>query len=82
MIAIKLRKDYEDKTLEEIIQERNKILEQIKEYENKFVFGDPKYDEIIYSKPSPQTIYSVNNDDLIMLTQLINERLTKRDDTM
>ena len=26
MLAIKLRKDYEDKTLEEIIQERNKIL--------------------------------------------------------
>lgn len=80
MIAIKLRKNYEDKTLEEIIQERNKVLKEIKEYEDKFVFGEPKYDEIIYSKPSPQTIYSVNNDDLIMLTQLINEKISKRED--
>lgn len=81
MITVKFRKDYENKTLEEIIEERNKVLIDIKEYEDKFIFSKPDPLEM-FPKPSPQTIYSVNNDDLIMLTELINERLTQKKDCL
>lgn len=74
MLIKRFRENYEDKSLEDLIKERNNVIKQIKEYEEKFIFDDPKYGEVMYSKPSPKTIYSVNNEDLIMLTQLIIEK--------
>ena len=75
MITKRFREDFENKSIEEIITERNNIIKSLNEYEEKFVFNDSKDDPSLFLKPSPSTIYEVNNEDLIMLTELINEKI-------
>ncbi|MBE6152724.1 MAG: hypothetical protein E7166_00660 [Firmicutes bacterium] len=74
MLVKKFKEDYIDKSMVELVKERNKILENIKNYEDKFIFNNPNYSEVMYSKPSPKTMYEINNEDLIMLTELIMEK--------
>lgn len=73
MVLPMLKEDYQDKTLEELVVLRNKKLEKIKDYENRFIFSKPDPLEV-FPKPSPHTVYSMDNEDLIMLTELILEK--------
>lgn len=78
MIAKRLRADFENKSVEEIVTERNKIIKLLNEYEEKFVFNDSKDDPSLFVKPSPSTVYKFNNEDLIMLTELITEKIKEK----
>lgn len=74
MIIPMLKENYVDKTIEELIVLRNQKLEKLKDYENKFIFSKPDPLEL-FPKPSPHTIYNMDNEDLIMLTELILEKM-------
>lgn len=78
MIAKRLRSNFENKNLEEIVTERNKIIKSLTEYEEKFIYNDSKDDPSLFFKPSPSTIYKFENEDLIMLTELINEKIKEK----
>ena len=61
------KRNYIDKTIEELVVLRNQKLEKLKDYENKFIFSKPDPLEI-FPKPSPHIAYNMDNEDLIMLT--------------
>lgn len=69
-----LKENYVDKTIKELVVLRNQKLENLKDYENKFIFSKPDPLEML-PKPSPHTIYNMDNEDLIMLTELILEKM-------
>ena len=75
MMTIMLKKDFENRSLEEIVKERNKLILELNEYEDKYIFNENINDNEIVEKPSPKTIYSVKNENLIMLTELIIKKL-------
>lgn len=74
MVIPMLKENYIDKTIEELVVLRNQKLEKLKDYENKFIFSKPDPLEM-FPKPSPHTIYNMDNEDLIMLTELILEKM-------
>jgi len=74
MLIPMLKENYADKTIEDLVVLRNQKLEKLKDYENKFIFSKPDPLEI-FPKPSPHTIYNMDNEDLIMLTELILEKM-------
>ena len=75
MIVKRFRENFENKSLAEIVAERDKIIESLKDYEEKFIYNESKNDPSLFFKPSPATIYKIENEDLIMLTELINEKV-------
>ena len=78
MIAPKFRKDYENKTLEELIKEQQKIMNDIIKFENKYILKKEKIkrnpDEIIIRSPGPTVRWRVDSMDLVMITNLIDEK--------
>lgn len=66
---------HKDKPLEELIKERNKLLDGIREYEETYILNKktPKFTGIII-EPSPSTVYFWNNHYLNEITDLIIER--------
>ena len=63
------------KSLSELIKERNRLIEEIREYE------DAKDDEniLMASNPDPETIYLNNHLYLAEICKLIGERLSQGD---
>lgn len=77
MVIPMFREDYENKTLEELIKERNQLLKSINWYEENHIISKEKKEIEIFINPSPEVVYSIDNDNLIMLTELIKEKLNK-----
>lgn len=75
MVAYIIKEEYENKSLKELIEDRNNLLIKLKKFEDEYIFNTPEIDE--YTKPSPETIYYVNNQNLMILTELINEKIKK-----
>lgn len=66
---------FKDKSLQELVIERNKLIESLNRYENRKILNDTK--EILPEdmvKPSPQTIYHCQNEYLKEITELIIEK--------
>lgn len=80
MIIPKFKENYKNKTLNEIILERQKIVNKIIEIEHEYLLPSRRNDknETIEIKmiiePQPQVVWKVLNSDLVMLTELINEK--------
>ena len=77
MVIPMFREDYENKTLEELIEARNELLKSINWYEKEYINSKEKKEFEIFVNPSPEVVYSIDNDNLIMLTELIKEKLNK-----
>lgn len=77
MVIPMFREDYENKTLEELIEIRNELLKSINWYEKEHICSKEKKEVEIFVNPSPKVVYSIDNDNLIMLTELIKEKLNK-----
>lgn len=73
MVAYIIKEEYENKSLKELIEDRNNLLIKLKKFEDEYIFNTPEIDEC--TKPSPETIYCVNNQNLMILTELINEKI-------
>lgn len=66
---------HKDKPLEELIKERNKLIETLKEYEDENILNNkPKERNGLIIDPSPEVVYSCYNDYLNEITDLIIER--------
>ena len=63
---------HKDKSLEELIKERNELLDEMKEYEEANILNKkpPIFSGIII-EPSPSTVYYWNNHYLNAITDLI-----------
>lgn len=77
MVIPMFREDYENKTLEELIEARNELLKSINWYEKEYINVKEKKEVEIFVNPSPEVVYSIDNDNLIMLTELIKEKINK-----
>ena len=69
------KEQLKDKTLKELVIERNKLIEELNEYENRKILEDSK--EILPEdcvKPSPATRYYWRNHYLKEITDLIIEK--------
>ena len=75
MIAYIIKEEYENKSLKELIEDRNNLLIRLKKFEDEYIFNTPEIDE--YTKLSSETIYCVNNQNLMILTEIINEKIKK-----
>lgn len=75
MVAYIIKEEYENKSLKELIEDRNNLLIKLKKFEDEYIFNIPEIAE--YIKPSPETIYCVNNQNLMILIELINEKIKK-----
>lgn len=73
MVAYIIKEEYENKSLKELIEDRNNLLIKLKKFEDEYIFNTPEIDEC--TKPSSETIYCVNNQNLMILTELINEKI-------
>lgn len=78
MVYQRFKEDYADKTLKELIDERQKVIKEISRIESTF-YNQKEVDVII--EPSPVVVWNVLNKDLIMLTELINDKAIN-DDTL
>lgn len=78
MVIPMFREDYENKSLKELTEERNNLLKSISWYEKEFILGETKKITEIYVNPSPELVYKIDNENLIMLTELINEKLEEK----
>lgn len=74
--------DYLDKSLEELIRIRNKIIRDLRRYERTNVFKRAKIQNpegvYVYTTPGPDVEYSIDNDNLIMITKLIKGKLQEK----
>ncbi len=80
MLEIPRFEDYIDKSLETLIELRQEVIEQILEYENKYILYKKTLDKCeteIIEDPSPEVIYEVSNEKLELLTRIIRFRLKK-----
>lgn len=71
--------DLKDKSVQELVIIRNKLIESLKCYENRKILNDNK--EILREdmvKPSASTIYYWNNHQLKEITDLIIDKLKNR----
>ena len=67
--------DFENASLEELVEERKKILRDIRRFERDYLNPKPKDElHLIDIKPSPEVIYQMNNRYLVELTNVINEK--------
>ena len=79
MIIPRLKKDYENKSIKELINERQVIMEKIVTIENEYIFNKDNDEHIevkMITSPSMDTIWSVLNEDLDMINDLIIEKST------
>lgn len=80
MVCPMFREDYENKSFKELVKERQKLIKRMLEYENTYIFENEKdklKDVEVFVCPSPDVIWSVDNENLIMITQLIEEKRQK-----
>lgn len=78
MVIPMFEDDYKDKSLEELIKARRKLIREMHAYENRYILKTVKIPEEVLETvifPTPDTIYSVDNDNLVMLTRLIKKKL-------
>lgn len=80
MIVPMSRKDYENKSIEELIKDRQRIMQEIIKIENEDFYINPistnenkPFKPKMMMSPSPETIWEVLNVDLKMITELIEE---------
>ena len=78
MIAPRFKKDYENKSIEELVKEQQKIMKNIIDFENKYILKTEKRYEnpeaVIIRDPSPTVRWRVDSIDLVMITNLIDEK--------
>lgn len=82
MLIPRFKKDYEKKTLEELILEQQAMMNKIIRFENKYILKKSKCNKIddeILTDPSPTVMWRVLSKDLIMLTELIDEKTRDTD---
>lgn len=77
MVLPMFKEDYENKSLKELVEIRKELLKSIFWYEKEHIIKENVKEPEIIVCPSPEVVYSVENDDLIMLTLLIKEKLEK-----
>lgn len=81
MLEIPHTGNYEDKDLETLIDLRQELMNEIKDYEDKYILHTKalsRNEQEIIENPSPEVIYISNNQKLELLTQTINVRLEKQ----
>ena len=64
-----------DKSLEELIIEKNNIILEISQFENDYISGKKKSNIVI--DPSPEVRYQMNNEYLKVMIDLIQEKIIK-----
>lgn len=75
MVIPRFKEDFTNKNLKELLQERQTVLKEIIRIEKESFFQHKILDEFgMLRHPTPEVIWSVLNDDLIMLTELIKEK--------
>lgn len=75
MVIPRFRKDYENKSIKELVKEQQEIMQQIISFENRYILEtEEKDDDEIMMCPSPTVIWRCASEDLIMITQLIDEK--------
>jgi len=75
MIVPRFKKDYKGKTIQELIIERQKIMKEMSNIEEELFLTTKKVENEMMMEPSPEVFWSVMNDDLIMITTLIIEKI-------
>ena len=74
MIIPRIKKDYENKSIKELINERQVIMEKIVTIENEYIFNKDNNEHIevkMITSPSMDTVWSILNEDLDMINDLI-----------
>lgn len=76
MVIPRFKKDYENKTIEELVKEQQSIIKEIIDFENKFILKTKKKEkeDQTLRDPSPTVVWRVRCMDLIMITELIDEK--------
>ena len=75
MIIPRFKEEFANKTLKELLQERQTVLKEIIRIENESFLEHKILDEFgMLKHPTPEVIWGVLNDDLMMLTILIEEK--------
>ena len=63
---------FQNAPMQEIINERRKLIQALCQYEDDYILGNKK--ERVIVEPSPSARYSVHNEYLIAITELIETR--------
>jgi len=81
MIVPMLESEYQNKSLEELIKIRKKLMREITKFENEYIFGKkkPSKDLDVIQDPGEDVVYITNNMNLVMITKLIKEKQQIKD---
>lgn len=76
MIVPRWKEEYQDKSIEELMKEQQKVMKEIMDFENQYVLKTKpiKDPDAINWHPAPDVVWRVLSMDLVMLTQLIDEK--------
>jgi len=77
MIALRTKKDYENKMLQELIIERQELVKELIKIETEIFNTSSTKKELnsfMLQDPSPELIWSVLNSNLLTITELIKDK--------
>lgn len=80
MIFYRSKEEYKNKSIRELIKERQKIMNHIINMENEDILADKYKEEGIGMCPSPATVWKVTCEDLVMITNLLQEKTMYKND--
>ena len=76
MMVPRWKEEYQDKSIKELMKEQQKVMNQIMDFEDQYVLKTKpiKNPEAMNCDPMPDVRWRVWSMDLVMLTQLIDEK--------
>lgn len=81
MVVPMIESEYKNKSLEELIKIRKKLMKEITKYENDYIFEKkkPSNELDVIQDPGEDVVYITNNMNLVMITKLIKEKQQIKD---
>ena len=80
MIAIRTREEFEKMSVVELVNEQQKIMNKIIQFEDKYILhkekdtSQPPFKPTMLVSPSPTVVWRVISKELIIITNLIDEK--------
>lgn len=86
MIMPMFKEDYQDKSLKELLKDRQRVMKEIIRIENEDFYINPKpsnnkppFEPKMMIDPAPEVVWAVLNKDLKMLNEIIEEHNVEKE---
>lgn len=77
MMIIRTKEDFKDMSVEELVIEEQKLIKRILKFEDEYILKKTSNDSLnsyVIENPSPTVIWRCDSEELVIITQLIDEK--------